>query len=135
MATYKVAADYTTANILTFQGVPGLLAPVVANTLYEIDVLIRFKMTNGYGAYFTIIYPIGAKLVAFYHVVGVNYNLMGSFNASNLPVLYITNDALIYLKGFVIPSPSAGNILFQIKKIQSGAITIFKGSRMIITAL
>lgn len=125
----------TTTGLQTLQNINALTAPLLANSTYEVEALLRVQTTGTAGTGYGVTYsqPTGSTITM--GVFGpptstVSNNLISSFGVSNQPWLTgaTGQSGVIWIKGSIITGPTAGNLIIQHLKVTSGTSTVFSGS-------
>ncbi len=140
--TSKVTgSDFTTTN-LTVTDITGLAFTPAANSLYEIDALLRLQSTSTAGVNVGI---GGACTGCTLSVVLTGQSTTGTMTFGGTSTLgtaialtlasTANTDSNAYIKGIMLTGASPSNITVQILKITSGTATVYKGSRLTVTKL
>jgi hypothetical protein len=119
--------------------VDGLTFPALANSLYQVDIMITGQCSGGSGMQVELACS-GAGATGAYYFFGhaSSVSVVGSPAAINTlggGAFWTTaaTDLMVTGTGFVKTGANAGNITFQAEKITSGSLTIYQGSQMTVT--
>lgn len=132
-------ADFTTTST-SLVDITGLTLPVVANSLYEIEVVLRCQDSAANGYKIGMNYSAAGATMSMYYL-GLS---SGSVTQGGLVTLNSAGatlgatsavNQLVYVKAIFIIGVNAGNITMKIQSATAGTETVYIGSIMKIRKL
>jgi hypothetical protein len=133
-------SDFTTSSA-TLVDITGLTFAAAANTLYEVDAMLRVQNSTGNGLHFTVDYS-AAGATGFFNTLGGVANGVFAGGANSLGTATTSNfassastDFSVWIKGIVVTGANTGNITIKIEQSISGTATVYIGSRLTVYKL
>lgn len=132
----QVSGSNFTNTSTTLTDITGLSRALVANSTYEVDVMLRLQSTDSGGQNLAMQYSVAGAFISMM-LIGMtnssNITTPGGFNAFNtasgLTVATSINvDRFAWLKGIVVIGANAGNLTVQTKQNSAGTGTVYIGS-------
>jgi len=135
-------SDFTTSS-LTPVDITGLSFAASASKLYEVDVLLKVAPTGTLGLKCSLNYSAaGATLNRGLIIAPTSANAGATVSLDALGTITyaqvfctLASDSTVFIKAIISTGANAGNITATIQKTSSGSLTVYIGSRMIVTAL
>lgn len=129
------SSDFTTSS-LSAVDVTGLTFATQANTQYEFELVVIGQSSSAAGIKFQFAHSgAGASLIGIAQNTGpVDSQKIVLATLSTAEWTTAGSDAIITAKGFLIVGANAGTFSFQVQKITSGSLTVYKGSNLKVIA-
>lgn len=136
-SSYVTGSDFSTSST-SLVDVTGLTFAAAANTLYEIDVLLRISADNSNGMRVGVGYTTAGSDATILVWGGVGANISNAAaeleTANGLQSQVLATDATVkkavYMKGWLKTGVNTGNFTVKCLKVTSGNATVYIGSRL-----
>jgi hypothetical protein len=130
-AIYQVPADFATTS-LTLVDIPGFSFSVLANSLYEVEIMIVEQLTGAFGC--KVGWHFSSSLAGFVAMIdavntaGNNQVFMPLVDVLSSTLNGFAGDSVINIKGSVKTGANAGTISIRCAKVTSGTMTVYQKS-------
>ncbi len=141
--TVKVSGSDFTTSSTTLVDITGLTFAAAINTTYEVNALLKLQSTTSNGLKVSVAYSAAGASGQFVLLRsasqsasggGIDAEVIGTANGS-ASATSANVDYTFPIQCILTTGANTGNITIQVLKISTGTATVYKGSRMTVTAL
>lgn len=141
--TTKLSPSNFTTSSLTLVTITGLSTVLSANTLYEVDILLKFTVTTNDGQRIAVVCDglagsVGSTVLLSHADNGTSvtdFRQIGSESATFGGMALSTSIGTAYLKGTILTGAAPVTLRLQARRVSAGSSTFYVNSRITVTQL